>query len=342
MPNGTRVRLHFNENPYGVVPEVRERIVQELGEVDLGRYPDGEAKRLCSALANYAGVNPENIVVGNGSDELLQLILLSFLPELERVVIPVPTFGMYRKGAELAGLEVVEIPLLEAFELDVPGILRELSRAPSALFLCAPNNPTGNYFSEEDVGSLWDSAARVIVMDEAYYEFGGRSHVAATERDPRIIVTRTLSKAFGLAAMRVGYLIAHTASVCKLQNCRQPYNTSAAAQVAARVVVEEAQVQLATVAEMARLRQWLIRHLGDIEGLSPLPSEGNFVLVRVEENVLGHGARDLHARLEHEGIAIRYFSEGARLGNHVRVSVGTADECRRLVDRVSCWARGGN
>ncbi len=342
MPRGTRVRLHFNENPYGVVPEVRQRIVQALGEVDMGRYPDAEARQLCSALAKYAGVNPESIVVGNGSDELLQLILLSFLPELERVVIPVPTFGMYRKGAELAGLQVVEIPLLEGFELDVPGILREVSRAPSALFLCAPNNPTGNYFSEEDVRSLWDSAARVIVMDEAYYEFGGRSHVAAAERDPRIIVTRTLSKAFGLAAMRVGYVIAHTASVRKLQNCRQPYNTSTVAQVAARVVVEQARVQLRTVAEMTRWREWLIRQMGEIDGLTPLPSEGNFVLIRVEERVFGDGARQLHARLEREGIAIRYFGDGARLGDHVRVSVGTADECRRLVDRLSCWARGGN
>lgn len=338
MPDGTTVRLHFNENPYGVVPQVRSRILKELQRLDLGRYPDGEARRLRCALGHYVGVDPGRIVVGNGSDELLHLILLSFLPDLERVVIPTPTFGMYQKEAEAAGLEVVRVPLRDDFDLDVPAILREVSRAPAAVFLCAPNNPTGNYFSDEGVLAIWGSPARVIVMDEAYYEFGGRSHLGATAEDPRIVVTRTLSKAFGLAGMRVGYLIAHPETASRLHRCRQPYNTTAASQVAARVVVDHAEVQLRTVDELVRWRQWLIRHLGEIEGLVPVPGEGNFFLVRVEECAFGMDAGQLCRRLEEEGIMVRYFADEPRLASHLRVSVGSPGECRLLVDCVARWA----
>ncbi|MFO8060922.1 MAG: histidinol-phosphate transaminase [Bacillota bacterium] len=335
------IRLHLNENPHGVLPPVRHRIAECLMQMELAHYPDDGARQLRAALGRYAGVSPDRIVVGNGSDELLQLILLSLSPRLQRVVIPVPTFGMYRAAAELAGLDVIEVPLVDGFDLDVTAVLREVSAAPAALFICYPNNPTGNYFSCRAVNEVSRSAAEIIVVDEAYYEFGGRSRIAATERDPRIIVTRTLSKAFGLASMRVGYLVAHQEVVRILHRSRQPFNTSAAAQVAARVVVEEAQAQLATVGAIVGRRRWLMEELRGISGLFPLPSEANFLLVRVEQSIFGMTAGELCVRLREGGIAIRCFSGVNHLTDCVRISVGTTHECGLLIEQIGGLRRGG-
>lgn len=325
------LRLHFNENPYGVVEPVRCQVWEELSQVHPGFYPDAEASRLRKALARHNGTEVERILVGNGSDELLQMMLLAFRPRIEQVIIPTPTFGMYRKSAEVAGLKLREIPLGAEFTLDAEEVAAAAAALPSAVFICWPNNPTANYFDSEAVERVFDSEARLIVVDEAYYEFGGHTYLDRTSLDPRILVVRTLSKAFGMAAMRVGYIIGDPKTLDLVENVRQPYNLSAAAQVAGSVVVENAAAQLATVKWLLDLRGALMSRVQIVEGLEVLASVTNFFLVRVRPDLYGVPAGDLWRLLYERGILVRHFPH---MMDYLRISVGSPEQNCRLVEEL--------
>ncbi len=330
------LRLHFNENPYGLCPELMSVALQEARDLDLQFYPDQEAPGLRRALADYAGVSGEQLMISNGSDDMIQLLFLAHMHDVERVVIPVPTFGMYRVLAEVLGLEVVEIPLTEDFELDVAGLTRAIGQSPSAVVLCHPNNPTGNYFSPDDIETICATDARLIAVDEAYYEFGGHTMVDAVSRDPRLVVIRTLSKAFGVAALRIGYLVGHPDKVAEIDAVRQPFNLSAVSQAMACAVVRNADMQLETVDELLRGREIMRRDLEDIPGLTTLPSEANFFLVRVDEGLFGMDAGQIAAALKERGILIRHFPD---LPEFLRVTVGLPEQADTLRDALGDLCR---
>ncbi len=326
------MRLHFNENPYGLSPDIMSAALEEARELDLQFYPDQEAPELRRALAEYAGVSEDQLMISNGSDDMIQLLFLAHMHEVERVVIPVPTFGMYRVLGEIMGLEIVEIPLTEDFELDVAGLSRAIDQAPSVVVICHPNNPTGNYFSAADIDSICATDARLIAVDEAYYEFGGCSMVDATSRDPRVVVIRTLSKAFGVAALRIGYLVGHPDKVAEIDSVRQPFNLSAVSQAMACTVVQNADIQLETVDELLRGREMMRRDLEGIPGLTTLSSEANFFLVRVDQGTFGMDAGRIAAELKERGILIRHFPN---LPEFLRVTVGLPEQSAALQDALN-------
>lgn len=325
------LRLHYNENPYGVVEPVRTQMYEELSLVHPGFYPDAEALRLRRALARYNGTDIDRILVGNGSDELLQMMLLAFRTRVEQVIIATPTFGMYRKSAEVAGLRVKEVPLGEGFALQGEEVAAAAAESPSAVFVCWPNNPSGNYFAAEELARVLGSQARLIVLDEAYYEFGGHTHLELTGRDRRVLVVRTLSKAFGLAAMRVGYIMGDPRTLQVVEDVRQPYNLSAAAQVAGSVVVENASAQLATVDRLLKARDELMSRVDSIEGLATLPSVTNFFLTRVSPELYGISAAELRRLLYDKGIMVRHFPH---MPDYIRISPGPPDGDRRLINEL--------
>ncbi len=325
------LRLHFNENPHGVNEEVWKLALERLADVEMQWYPDREASGLRRALAEYAGVDGGRLVVANGSDDILHLLLLAHLHEIQRVVIPTPTFGMYRATAEVLGLEVVEVPLDPSFGLNVEQIVHRLQEAPSAVFVCYPNNPTGNYFERDAVEQIRKAGPRLVIADEAYYEFGGRSWVQHTAQDPKLAVVRTLSKAFGVAGLRVGYAIAHESLSARLRQVRQPFNLNAASQILAQTVVEHASTQLQTVQEMRRLRERMREKLSAIAGLTPLPSVTNFFLVEVDDEEFGLCAADIQAQLKEGGILVRYLPHLPRC---IRVSVGLPRQADELSEQL--------
>ena len=330
------LRLHFNENLYGLAPELQPAIREVIDAVNLALYPDGGGTKLRAALSGYTGVSRDRLVLGNGSDELIFMVLLAYRSDIEQVIIPVPTFGEYRKAADSLGLRVVEIPLDDGFELDVPAILDTISGVESAVFLCLPNNPTGNYFKAADVEAIIASDARLLIIDEAYFEFGGRTYIDATDRDARIAVLRTLSKAFALAGQRIGYLAGHQEMARRVDEIRQPFNVGALSQEIATLVVDNAPVQLASVPEIMKERETLQGRLGSIPGLTPLPSVTNFFLLQVDEK-FARGAEEVQSVLLQKGIRVRFLPD---LPDYIRVSAGTPEAGVKLVEVMQAMYRG--
>ncbi|HEY0195639.1 MAG TPA: histidinol-phosphate transaminase [Kofleriaceae bacterium] len=322
-------KLDANELPYPLPAELRAGLGRALADVALERYPDPAARQLRAIVARQLGVAGDQLVFGNGSDELIAMLGAAFAaPRGERpaaILYPVPTFVYYKLAAIARGIEAVEVPLTDRFELDEPAVLRAVDEhRPSVVFLALPNNPTGTLWR---MGFAAELAARhrdvVVVSDEAYVAYSGASSLPILAEHPNLVVMRTLSK-LGMAGLRVGYTISSPAIARLLEKLRPPYNLSALDQRAAEFLVEHAATWCAAraaevVAERARLAEALAAR-----GLEVFPSEANLVLVRTT------GATALWQRLFDAGITVRLFDAG-RLAGCLRITVGTPDENAALL-----------
>ncbi|WP_298138747.1 aminotransferase class I/II-fold pyridoxal phosphate-dependent enzyme [Acidiferrobacter sp.] len=317
------IKLDAMENPYRLPMELRDRWLYALRDLALNRYPSPEQyERVKARLARDAGLAPHTgVILGNGSDEILQNILLA-LDAHVTVVAPTPTFVMYEQIAAILGRRFVGVPLLEDFALDVPAVADALTRhAPAILFLAYPNNPTGTLYPAEAMRALLDIDGAAIVVDEAYYPFAQASLITAVEDRPQLLVVRTLSKQ-GFAGLRFGWLAADRAWTDELDKVRLPYNVSVVTAASVDFALDYADVfadqALRIRAERTRL----------YEALSALvtvwPSEANFLLFRPP--VPGDAAR-IHARLMEAGILIKNLAAaGGALTGCLRVTVGTPAE----------------
>ena len=321
IPPEQVLKLDGNENPYGASPRVKEA----LADFDLYHiYPDPEHRRVREALADYLGVGAEHIVVGNGSDELLELIPRLFLSRGDVTVIAPPTFGVYSFATRVWGGRVVEAPRREDFGLDLRA-LREASKGAKLVFLASPNNPTANAMSGEELEALLSTDA-LVVVDEAYAEFCGRSFVELVPQRENLAVLRTFSKWAGLAGLRAGYGIFPAAVAELLGKVKMPYNVSVAAQVAMLASLEDTALLRERVRLIVRERDRLFGELAAIPGLRPFSSEANFILCRIETL----DARDVWQRLRRQGIFVRYFDE-PMVRDCIRISVGRPEDSQRLL-----------
>ncbi|MCS7131732.1 MAG: histidinol-phosphate transaminase [Hadesarchaea archaeon] len=322
-----KVKLSSNESPFGPSPKVIKAVVQEARR--LSRYPDPEAKELKRAISDYLKVDVDCIAIGNGSDELLDLICKAFLDPGERAVIPVPTFAMYEIACRVNG-GVPKFVELEDFRWDASSLVDALVDAKLA-FIGRPNNPTGNGLSSRGVRRLLASG-KLIVVDEAYAEFAGYTLANLAARKENLLVLRTFSKAFGLAGLRVGYAIGAPEMVKVLERIRMPFNVNRLAQAAAVAALRDLPYVRRVVASLRRGREYLRRELSKL-GMRVLPSEANFVMADVRP--LGLSAQELCSSLARRGILIRDLSgfRGAGEG-YVRISVGTREENEQLVEGI--------
>ncbi|MEW5866809.1 MAG: histidinol-phosphate transaminase, partial [Bacillota bacterium] len=285
-----------------------------LARLPFNRYPSPDADELRSQLAEFLGVGEDMIIVGAGSDELIQMIMLAFRERTGRVVTVHPTFYMYRRIADVVGIPVKEIPLREGFSLDADAISEELSREDTLAFLCNPNNPTGGAYTGE-LERMIETARGVVVIDEAYHEFCGETFL--NEVSEHVLVLRTLSKAFGLAGLRVGYAVAHPSIAKCLGRAKLPYNCSAVSILVAQKVLEHREAVQRVVGMITKERDRLYRRLTDL-GVKAYPSSANFILFRPSRP-----AREVQDALLNMGIAVRRFD---RLPEYLRVTVGRPDE----------------
>lgn len=315
------VKLNANENPYGPTPTAL-RAVQRYG--DLHRYPDPLARRLRDAISAFVQADPAQIVVGNGSDELIELILRLVRPDrngqgiCEIITCP-PTFGMYAFYGGTDGIPVREIPRIGSFDVDVASIAA-VCRAdprPRILFLASPNNPDGGLLTADQLDRLL-ALPLLVVLDEAYVEFAGGSCADQVARHDNLVVLRTFSKWAGLAGMRVGYGICPTHLAELLLKLKSPYNVNGPAQAAALATLDDRQTALDRVATIVRERERLSAALLALDHVAPYPSRANFILCRLK----GVDADQLKMHMEARGILLRYFGQGP-LQNHVRITVGT-------------------
>ena len=337
-PSPPAVKLDANESPWPLTPEARARIASVLHSTEAHRYPDGRATKLREALSHGLGGSQDEYVLGAGSDELIALLATAMAtprPGAERpvVVVPEPTFVMYRMTSRAHGWEVIGVPLDDAWDLDADAMAAAIERArPKLVYYATPNNPSGNLFSRERVCSLVEAFPDTLqVIDEAYGAYSGQSYATFAEEHPQCALLGTLSKV-GFAGVRVGWLRIDEALSVELEKVRQPFNLNTASQEIATLALTDfapiLEEQITTVvAERERLAAALDAH----DALHCCPSDANFLLVRYA----GHVPELCSALLARE-IAVRQFTNGdPRLKSCIRITVGTPEENQRLIEALS-------
>lgn len=322
------IKLDANENPFGPSPRVKEALAN-LQHVHV--YPDPESGRLRELLAAYIGEPKEQILCGAGADELIEIILQLFIEPGDVVINTPPTFAMYGFDTPLYHGRVVDVYRREDFSLDVDAI-ESAARQHRAklLFLCSPNNPSGNLIDGSDFDRLLELPLTVVV-DEAYIEFAEcQSLVTRVGEASNLIVLRTMSKWAGLAGLRVGYGVFPTALMPQLWKIKQPYNINLAADIAARASLQDVEFLMGRVTKLVQQRRRMESAFAELPMLSPYPSQSNFLLNRV----IGMTAEDFRERLARDGIIVRYYNK-PRLEDHIRISAGTPEQIDRLLQLLA-------
>ena len=326
IPPEKAIRLNGNENPYGPSPKVAEA----LGNFrHYNHYPDPEQRRLREALSDYLGVSPDQIVAGNGSDEVIDMLLRMFLGPGENIVVPAPTFGMYAFAAEVCGGKVIAVPRDEDFEIDLEAIKLAVSPETKGIFIASPNNPTGNIATEAQIRELLDTGV-LVVVDETYYEFCGYTVLPLLPEYPNLVVLRTFSKWAGLAGLRIGLGVMHSDIAQTMMRMKPPYNVNLAAEVALLASLKDRPCLLERVQSIVAERERMMGLLREIPGVKPWPSQANFILCQLPP---GRG-RGIFEGLCRRGVFLRYFGNG-RLGDCVRASVGLPSETDAMVEALN-------
>ncbi|HRR27158.1 MAG TPA: histidinol-phosphate transaminase [Acidobacteriota bacterium] len=312
------ILLDANENPY---PRTHDGVL-------LNRYPDPYQRALRTALSRYVGLGSDWLLAGNGSDEVLDWVFKVF--DLRPgVAVAEPTYGMYRVLADLYDVPVITIGLDEGFRLNANRFLQQAG--PSRLaFLCSPNNPTGNLLDSGQIRQILDEWSGIVVLDEAYIEFSaGSSLIRWVEQYPNLLVLRTLSKAFGRAGLRLGYVAAHPDLIACFLKVKAPYNLSAWTQAEGFRALEDLTDMLRQVRTIVAERDRLLEELRSTAGvLEVFPSDANFILFRCRD------ATRVWQALFDDGVVVRNRSSVKGLENCIRVSVGTGEENRTFLERL--------
>lgn len=326
-----RVKLDAAEGPYPPPPPLAERLAALARSLPYHRYPAADAAELKKALAAWYRTSPESMVVGNGSDELIQLLCTVFGGAGTKVLLPDPTFAMYGIIARTLEMEPVEVALEKDWSLDGEAMVEALAdEAVRLVFLASPNNPTGNRFDEETIRAIVEAERAIVVIDEAYGEFAASSLTGLVERSPHVAVLRSCSK-MGLAGLRLGTLIASPPVVEAVEKVRLPYNVNSFTQAAVRLVLEHREALEEQIEAVRADRASLFKALEAQPGVTPYPSEANFVLFRVDEVE----AETVHERLLEAGVLVRFFGGPGRLGKCLRVTVGRPEENEAFVTALA-------
>ena len=328
---GRRVKLDANESPFAlgeaIQGAVARELLQALTDVEIHRYPDPEARALRIALAQDLAVAPEQLLATNGSDEAIQLLLVATAGPGVCVLAPAPTFVMYELGARALGLRYVGVPLNAQYTMDLPAFLATLRQErPRLVFLAWPNNPTGGLVTDEaGIEQILHACAgeacqALVVVDEAYYHYSGRTVLSRLAEFRNLVVLRTLSK-IGLAGIRLGMLAGCPELVEEINKVRPPYNVNALSQAAARVVLGHGEVVRRQAAAIVVERDRVLAALAALPGVTTFPSAANFFLMRT-----ARPAEAIHQGLLAHDIVVRNFGHLPHLADCLRVTVGTREE----------------
>jgi len=324
------IKLASNENPFGCSPKVQTAIMEQVKNLAL--YPDGYSFQLRLRLAEHLGVDAKQLIFGNGSDEVVQIICRAFLAAGTNTVMASPTFPQYRHNAIIEGAQVREIPLTDGRH-DLSGMLQAIDKDTRVVWICNPNNPSGTYVSEQDLIAFIDNVPKhvLVVVDEAYYEYVRADDFPQTvpllDKYENLMILRTFSKAYGLAALRIGYGIASESLIREIEPAREPFNTSTLAQTAALAALED-QEFIVNCAKQNEKGLELYYCFCDENGLKYNQSEGNFILID-----FGIEGNEVFQYLLERGIIVR---SGNALGfpTSVRITVGTEEQNLQVIDTL--------
>ncbi len=326
------VKLDAMENPYSWPGDLRDQWLQQLSRVSVNRYPDPAARPLKSRLRDTMGIpQGADILLGNGSDEIIQLLAMAFAIPGRSVMAPEPSFAMYRMIATYLGLPFIAVPLGADFELDSESMRTAMAaHEPAVTFLAQPNNPTGNVFEAEAIRSVIGAAPGIVVVDEAYFPFTDETMLPEVLAHPNLLVMRTVSK-MGLAGLRLGFLVGAREWLAEIDKLRLPYNINVLTQLSAEFALDHVSVLTEQTQRIRRDRNALARGLGAVEGIRVFPSEANFLLFRTPPSRADAIFQDLRSR----GVLIKNLSgQQGPLKDCLRVTVGTAAENCAFLDAL--------
>lgn len=321
-----KLRLDFNENTLGCSPQARAAI-RNLSSAAVSMYPEQDTVR--RELARFFGVRNDELLLTNGTDEALHLIVDTFLEPDDIVLLVEPTFAMYRFYSELAGARIQALRYDAAMQFPMKALLAALRKPPRIFFLANPNNPTGSVLRPAELRRVLKAATRtLVVVDEAYFEYSGITILPWIRRNDNLVVTRTFSKAAGLAGLRLGCIFAHRSITEYCRKAQSPYPVGVAALAAARATVRDQSFLRRTVREFRRSRKELERGLTKL-GIPFFPSAANFVLL-----FLGDRAKQVVQSLARQGTLIRDRSSDFNGAGYVRITFGTLSQTRRVLRQL--------
>lgn len=326
------IKLDAMENPYVWPDEIKTAWSAYMEQAELNRYPDASTSELREKLATTLNLpGGTAMMFGNGSDELIQIILLALNKNSNVVMAPEPGFVMYRLLSSLLELDYVGMPLNDDFSLNLPAMLETIkAKQPAVIFIAWPNNPTGNMFDQESIETLIEAAPGLVVIDEAYHVFAQKSMMSCVQKYPNVLLMRTLSK-LGLAGLRLGILFGAPEWISELEKLRLPYNIGTLNQLSANFIIENISLLEQQAGQIRDDRSFVFETLSNIDGVEVWPSEANFVLFRV----VNKGAEFVHAELLKQKILIKNL-HGVHplLENCLRVTVGTKNENELFLSKL--------
>lgn len=324
---GGKMRLDFNENTVGCAPQVVQALRRALNAEMLTRYPEYDVGR--KALARYFGVAPEEMLLTNGTDEAIKMICDTFVEPDDVLLVPAPTFPVYEFFHNVAGGRVVRVRYDENFRLPLDRLLAAINKRTRWLALANPNNPTGTLIPKGELRTILEEAPNTLVLvDEAYYDFCGETVLPWIRKYPNLMVTRTFSKAFGLAALRMGFIFAGPELAEVVHRAQNPFAVNSLALLSACVAIQHAGHVRRYAKEARENRETFCRWL-DAREIPYVPSSANFVLTRV-----GERAPEIARRLREEGILVRDWSYDPHLKGYLRFTVGSALQTHRLIEEL--------
>ncbi len=320
---GDYVKLNTNENPYPASPRVKEALAAEVEKLRL--YPDPMATSLRERIAKITELSTDNVIVGNGSDDLLTIITRSFAGERSLIVSPSPTYTLYRTLCEIQGARYTTVPYREDFSLNE----NLIPARAKIVFVCNPNSPSGTVLAEESLAKIAARIKGVLVIDEAYVDFARKNCLGLLKEYKNIIILRSLSKSFSLAGLRVGYALADGGIIKNLIKVKDSYNAGRLAIAGGVAALSDLKWMKENVRRVVATRRRLVWGLEEL-GFYVYPSEANFILARIDY----YPAEQIYRYLKRKKILVRYY-DTPRLKNCLRISVGSDDEVKRLVVQIA-------
>jgi len=319
--------LDHNENWLIDAEWQRELLKKVLESLDIRRYPAPYSLELTRTLSNFLHVKEEKILVGNGLDDVIDILTRTFIEKGDEVITHVPTFGHYKTTTMLAGGKFVPVLLKESFDLDVEEMLAAVDEKTKLIFLCSPNNPTGNQFKKSDVEALLQESGKIVVVDEAYVDFAKDTVLDLIKKYQNLIVLRSFSKSFGFAGLRLGFSVANEEFTAYMKKIQHPYSVGIFSQAAVEEFLKHWDYVENTVARSNEEREKLYSELSEINGVKPYPSDANFLLTRfetIDKNIANE-------RFVKQGIFVKDLQKQPLCENCLRISVGTPSMNRRLI-----------
>ncbi len=321
---GKMIKLDAMENPYTWPDSIKSQWLEHLSQCEINRYPDPGARKLVEVLKHLNPIpDSHDILLGNGSDEIIQLLLMAARPRAT-ILSPHPGFVMYRQIAVSLGLNYQSVSLQpENFSLDMEGMLAAIKQhSPAIVFIAYPNNPTGNLFNRDDIVQLIEQCSGLVVLDEAYAPFAKASFIDQLSQYPNLLVMRTVSK-LGLAGLRLGYLLGHQELIQELNKIRLPYNINTLTQITSEFALQHQSLFTQQTDQICQDREWLHSQLAELPQIQPFSSSANFILFKTAQGQ----ADELFHALKQQGILIKNLSpQGQLLQDCLRVTVGTPEE----------------